>query len=139
MTLGDDFDRVVDDLYGGLIVNRVSRHWYSGRPFLQVRQGVIREALVIQVRRQREIDQSQRFVAADWRVMAIVGLSEVGGHHHAPRAYPHVDRLNPQRGQEICESGLPHPVAEIKGTAAPNQQSISLLNRRDPMFFFYAA
>ena len=28
--LGDDFDRVVDHFYGGLIVDRVCWHWYAG-------------------------------------------------------------------------------------------------------------
>ena len=40
--------------------------------------------------------------------------------------------------QEVGQSGLPHPVAQIQGTAAPNQQSVSLLDLRNPMLFFDA-
>src|SRR6266496_2664941 len=66
--LGDDFDGAVDDLYGGLIVNRVRRYWYPGGPSFYVGQGSVRHVLVHQVRKHREIDQSQRSVAARERV-----------------------------------------------------------------------
>src|SRR6187200_2505610 len=36
----------------------------------------------------------------------------LGGHHHAPGAHPHPDRLV-QRRQEVREPGLPHPMAQI--------------------------
>jgi hypothetical protein len=54
--LGDDFDGVVDDFYGGLIVNRIPRDRLAGGPFFRVSQGILREFLVIQVRKQREIN-----------------------------------------------------------------------------------
>src|SRR5919106_2761529 len=78
--LGDDFDGVVDHLYCGLIVDRVCGHWYPGGPFFDVGQGSIRHVLALEVRKQREINQSQRSIAAGERLTVVVGLSsELGG------------------------------------------------------------
>jgi len=76
--LGDHFDGAIGHFYGGLIVNRVRRHWYPGGQFFQVGQGILREFLVIEVRKQRKINQSQRSIGAGGRIMAVVGLSEMG-------------------------------------------------------------
>src|SRR5215207_829310 len=50
VSLGDDFDGAVGDLYGCLIVNRIRRYWYPGGPSFCVGHGVVRKVLVIQVR-----------------------------------------------------------------------------------------
>src|SRR6266542_1219817 len=92
--LGDDFDGAVDDFYRGLIVNRVRRYWYPGGPSFYVGQGSVRHVLALQVRKQREINQSQRSIAARERLTVVVGLSpEVGSRDHGPAARAHVDRL----------------------------------------------
>ena len=59
MPLGDDFDGAVGHFYGGLIVNRVRRHWYIGGSSFCVGQGILRESLVIQVHKLRKINQPQ--------------------------------------------------------------------------------
>src|SRR5437773_12173376 len=97
--------------------------------------------LALQVRKQREINESQRSIAARERIAVVVGLSsEAGSRDHGPAARADVDRLAAQRRQEVGQSLLPHPVAQIQGTAAPNQQSqsVNLPDRRDPMLFFDA-
>ena len=38
-----------------------------------------------------------------------------------------------QRRQEVRQSGLPHPVAQIQGIAAIHQQGVSLLDMSDPI------
>jgi hypothetical protein len=158
--LGDDFDGAVGHFYGGLIVNRVRRHWQPRSPFFRVGQGVLRESLVIQVRNQSKVNQSSSlsrdegplnlsvgcsehdvFRREHTKAVAgriIVALSQGGGRRHAPGADSHIDRPGPQRRQQVCESGLPHPVAQIQDVAAPEQQGVSLLDRRDPIFFSYA-
>ena len=73
---------------------------------------------MIQVRIQRKINQSQRSVAAGGRIDAIVLLSKGRGDHHTPGAHPHIDRLARKLQQEVCQSRLPHPVAQVKGVAA---------------------
>ena len=40
--------------------------------------------------------------------------------------------------QEVGQSGLPHPVAQIQGTAAPNQQSVDFPDRLHPVLLFDA-
>jgi Transposase IS66 family len=75
--LGDDFDGAVDHVYRGLIVNRVRRHWYPGGPSFYVGQRGIRQVLALKVRKQREINQPQRSVAAGERIM--VATPDFGG------------------------------------------------------------
>ena len=122
----DNFNRPIDHFEGGLIVNRVARHPHPGGSSFRVCQGIVRQHLVIQVRKHRKIDQSQRFIATSGRSPADEVLSDVGGHHHAPSAQSHVNRA--QRRQEVCQSGLPHPVAQIQGVAAIHQQNVRLLD-----------
>jgi hypothetical protein len=129
--LGDDFDGAVGHFDGGLIVNRVARHRHVGGPFFCVGHGILRQVLVIQVRKHREINQSQRFIATGGRPPADEVLPDVGGHHHTPGAQSHVDRLM-QRRQEVRQSGLAHPVAQIQGIAASHQQGVGLLEHGDP-------
>ena len=120
-----------DHFDGGLIVNRVPRHRHAGGPFFCVGHGIVRHVLVIQVRKHRKINQSQRFIATGGRLPADEVLPDVGGHHHAPGAQSHIDRLA-QRRQEVRQSGLPHPVAQIQGIAATHQQDVGLLDHGDP-------
>src|SRR6266496_1475300 len=66
--LGDDFDCTIGHFDGALIINRVRRHWYPGGPSFCVGQGILRGSLVIQVRKQRKINQSQRSVVAGGQI-----------------------------------------------------------------------
>ena len=50
--LGDNFDGAIGHFYGGLIVNRVRRHWYRGGHFFQVGRGILWESRVIQMPKQ---------------------------------------------------------------------------------------
>ena len=84
--------------YGGLIVDRVSRHRQLGGPFLCVGHGIVRHVLVIHVRKYREINQSQRSVATGGRLPADGLLPDVGRHHHAPAAHPPRPRAATARG-----------------------------------------
>ena len=59
VALGDDFDVVVDHFDSGLVVNRVGRHWNLGSHFFHVGRGTFRVVLVIQVWKQRKVNQSQ--------------------------------------------------------------------------------
>ena len=61
-------------------------------------------------------------------------LPDTRGHHHAPGAQPHPDRLA-QRRQEVRQPGLPHPVAQVQGVAAIHQQDVGLSDPGDPAFF----
>jgi len=91
----------------------------------------------IKVWKHREINEPQRFVAAGERFTLVVGgSSEVGSRHHRTAARADIDRLGPQRRQEVGQSGLPHPVAQVQGAAAPNQQGVGLLDSRDPIVGF---
>src|SRR5688500_1906168 len=82
------------------------------RPSLCVGHGILRQELVIQVRKDREVNDSQRLIAtAGWLPLDEV-LPDTGGHHHAPGAQSHPDRLA-QRREEVRQSGLPHPVAQV--------------------------
>jgi len=90
----------------------------------------------------REFEALERFldgVAPGERITVVVGLSSEGGSRdHRPAARADVHRLAAQRGQEVGQPGLAHPVAQIQGTAAPNQQSVNLLDGSRPMLFFDA-
>src|SRR5579862_2010047 len=56
--LGDYLDGAVNYFDGGLIINRVRRRWPLGGPFFCVGHGILRESGVIQMRKQRKINQS---------------------------------------------------------------------------------
>jgi hypothetical protein len=58
MTLRDNFDNAIDHFEGGLVVNRVRWARDSGGPSLRIGHGVVRHELVIQVWKDREVDQS---------------------------------------------------------------------------------
>ena len=60
-------------------------------------------------------------------------LPDARGHHHAAGAQPDPDRLG-QRRQEIRQPGLPHPVAQVQGIAAADQQDVGLPDQGDPAF-----
>ena len=89
---------------------------------------------MIQVRKDREVNHAQRFIATDGRLPADEVLPDPGGHHHAPGAQPHPDRLA-QRRQEIRQPGLAHPVAQVQGVAAIHQQDVCLSDPGDPAVF----
>ena len=96
--------------------------WISAAHLLCVGHGVLRQELVIQVREDREVDEAQRAVAPGGRLPPDEVRPDAGGHHHAPGAQPHVDRLA-QRRQEIGQPGLPHPVAQVQGVAAATSRT----------------
>jgi hypothetical protein len=56
MAFRDNFDSSVDHYDGGLVVNRVGRHWYLGGHSFHVGRGTFRVVLVIQVRKQRKVN-----------------------------------------------------------------------------------
>ena len=63
ITFGDDFNCSIYYLDGGLFVNCIRRHPYPGSPIFGVGHGVVRQHLVIKVRKDRKINQAQRFIA----------------------------------------------------------------------------
>ena len=83
MAFGDHFDDAIAHFDGRLIVNRVRRHQPPGGPFFRVGQGICRTLWVIQVRKQRKINQSQRSIVAGGQITCrrlatepvVVGLS----------------------------------------------------------------
>jgi hypothetical protein len=119
------FDRCL--IIGSRIPARTCR-----RPLLCVGHGALRQSLVVQVREHRERNQSERSIATGGRSPRDEVLPDVGGHHDAPGAQSHVDRVA-QRRQEIRQSRLAHPVAQIQGIAAVHQQDVGLLDHRHPM------
>ncbi len=92
---------------------------------------------MIQVREHRKINQAQRLIATGRLSPTDKLLPDQGGHHHAPGAQPHVDRVA-QRRQEVGQAGVPHPVGQIHRVAAIDQQHVGLLDGRDPMLLFNA-
>src|SRR5579883_3551725 len=58
LPLGDDFDRAVNDLYSGLIVNRIRWHGEPCGPGFCIGQGGVRMIRVIQVRNHCKVNQS---------------------------------------------------------------------------------
>ena len=62
MAFGDNFDDAIDHFYGGLVVNRIGRHWNLGSHSFHVGRGTFRMILVIQVRKQRKVNQSQPLI-----------------------------------------------------------------------------
>src|SRR3954453_9257106 len=91
--LGYDVDGAVDDLDGGLIVDRIRRTLDAGGPSLCVGHGVLGQELVIQVGEDREVDDAQRAVVPGGRLPADEVLPDAGGHHHAPGAQPRPHRV----------------------------------------------
>src|SRR5579884_4393221 len=62
--LGDDVDGAVDHLNGGLVVDCIGRIAEARRPLFSGWKRVLRQVGVVQMRKDREIDHSQRVVAA---------------------------------------------------------------------------
>ncbi len=89
---------------------------------------------MVHVREDREVDDAQRLIATGGRLPVDEVLPDTGGHHHAPGAQSHPDRLV-QRRQEIRQPGLPHPVAQVQGVAAVHQQDVCLSDPGDPALF----
>jgi hypothetical protein len=72
--LGDDVDGAIDHLYRGLIVDPVGRHyWYLSGHSLHPGRETFRVILVVQVRKQRKMDQSQPLIDDEWPGRVIVG------------------------------------------------------------------
>jgi hypothetical protein len=61
--------------------NRVARNWNRSGQLFQVRQGVLREHLVIQVRMQREVNEAQRFSAVGGQRVTAVRTRLSNGSH----------------------------------------------------------
>ena len=93
MAFRDDLDGAVGHFDGAFIVNRIRRVPKTGRPSFRVGHGIFRQHLVIQVRKDREVHHAQRAVAPSERLPPDEVLPDPGGHHHAPSAQPHPDRL----------------------------------------------
>jgi hypothetical protein len=68
VTFRHDFDSATDDADGGLIVDRVRRAAEVGRPCLGVGEGVLRERLMVEVRKDREVDKTKRAVVSRRRL-----------------------------------------------------------------------
>jgi hypothetical protein len=98
MAFGDDFDGSVNHFDGGLIVDCVRRTSETGRPSIRVGHSIFRHHLIVQMREDREVDDSQRAVAAGGRLPPDEVLSDAWGHHHAPTAQPYPNRVT-QRWQ----------------------------------------
>ena len=58
-------------------------------------------------------------------------VPDLGRHHHAPGAQSHPHRLA-QRREQVGESGLPHPVAQVEDVTARDEQDVRLPDPRDP-------
>ena len=62
--LGDDLDLAIVVLDGDLVVDGLGRMADAGRPSFRVGHRVLREGRVVQVRKNREVDDPQRYVVA---------------------------------------------------------------------------
>jgi hypothetical protein len=132
MAFGDHFNGSVDHFDGGLVVNRIRRTLELGRPSLSVGHRVFRQHFVIQVREDREVNEPQRFVPTAGRLPANEVLADARGHHHASGAQPHPDGL--ERRQQVRQPGLPHPMAQVQGVTAVDQQHVGLSDPAQPAF-----
>src|SRR6266511_5859157 len=75
MAFGHDVDGAVDHSDGSVVVNRVGRHWYLGGHSFHVGRGTFRVVLVIQVRKQRKVNQSQPRSDDEGRLRVVVCLA----------------------------------------------------------------
>ena len=128
MPFGDDVDGAVDHFDGGFVVDRVRR---TRQPPPQ------RSALAIVFDGRSSLSTCGKIEKSTIPSVSSppVGsfhptkvVPDPGGHHHAPGAQSHPDRLV-QRRQQVCQPGLPHPVAQVQGIAACGQQDVGLLDR----------
>jgi hypothetical protein len=76
---------------------------------------------VIQVRKQRKINQPQRSICW-WAGCGRRRFLRSWGPAPYSRRSPPRDRLS-QRRQEACQPGLPHPVAQIQATPPPTSRA----------------
>ena len=58
-------------------------------------------------------------------------LPDPRGHHEAPGTEANVDRVR-HRPEQLGQSRLPHPVAQVQGVAAVHEQDVGLPDPRDP-------
>lgn len=109
---GDDLGLPVHHLDGGFVVDGVARQRHTGGPALGVGQGVFRQVGMVEVREDGEIHHPQGGVTAAGRLPADEIRSDARGHHHAAGAQPHPDGFA-QRGQQVRQPGLAHPVGKV--------------------------
>ena len=76
MAFGDNFDGSVDYFDGGFVVNRVDGHWYLGGHSFHLCHGTFWVVLVIHVRKQRKVNQSQPLIDDEGFIRVVVRLSE---------------------------------------------------------------
>src|SRR5262245_61492425 len=134
MPLGDDFDVAVGHLDGSLVVDRVGGTRNLFHPLFRPRHGVAGHALLSQVWIDREVNDAQRAVVTCGRFPLDEVLPDPGGHHHAPRAQSHPDRLA-QRRKQVRQPGLANPVTQVEGIAARYEQDVRLADPGDPALF----
>jgi hypothetical protein len=91
---------------------------------------------VVQVRKHRKFDQSQPGITSIGRSPANKIFPDVRCHYHTSRTHSHIDCL--QGRQEICQSGMLHPVAKAEGVASRYQQDVRLPDKRHPAVFIDA-
>ena len=117
---GDDLDGAVDHRDRRLVVDGVRR---SGMPAAHcsasamVLPGMPSAARCGQI--EKSTRPSVRVVAARWPPLDEV-VPDLGGHHHAPRAEPHPDRLA-QRRQQVCQPGLAASSGTGRGRPRPRR------------------
>ncbi len=91
MSFGYDFDIVIDHFDRSLIVDCVRRHGDVSGPFFGVSHGILEQINVIQVRKDREINDAKGFISSAWRHPPDEALPNAGSHDHASGAQPDVD------------------------------------------------
>ena len=97
-----------------------------------------RQYVVSQVREHRKVDQSQCSVGTGGgRTPVDEFLADAGAHHQAPGTHSHPDRLM-QRREEVDQSRLLDPVAQVQGIATSHEEGVGLLDRSGPMLRFDA-
>jgi len=77
LTFRHDVDSAADDADSGLVVDRVPGAVEAGGPCLGVGQRVLREGLMVEVREDREVDQTKR---------AVVGRAGRAARRGSPRS-----------------------------------------------------
>ena len=75
---------------------------------------------MVQVREDREVDQAERAVVAGGRPPPDELLADARCHHHAPRTHADPHRVV-ERGQQVGQPALSHPVAQVEGVAARHE------------------
>ena len=119
----DDFDGAVRNSDRGLVVDRVARHRLCRRPTSLRRPWCSPAVPGGPVRENREVNQSQRFIAAGG-----------GFHRRSPRRFVGSSRCSRRSGprrpsrrserQEGRPARTAHPVAQVQWVAAVDQQDV---------------